>query len=65
MTNYPKSPKEMTRDMMYFPRILDKIRLHARGELHEDYHENLGAVRAQMASAAIFCGCIIATWLSA
>ena len=28
--------------MMYFPRMLDKIRLHARGELHEDYHENLG-----------------------
>ena len=29
--------------MMYFPRMLDKIRLHGRGELHEDYHENLGA----------------------
>ncbi len=27
---------------MYFPRMLDKIRLHARGELHEDYHRNLG-----------------------
>jgi gluconokinase len=46
MTTYPKSPKEMTRGMMYFPRMLDKIRLHTRGELHEDYHENLGAVRA-------------------
>jgi Domain of unknown function (DUF5069) len=45
MTTYPKSPKEMTRGMMYFPRMLDKIRLHARGELHEDYHENLGAPR--------------------
>lgn len=30
---------------MYFPRMLDKIRLHGRGELHEDYHENLGAPR--------------------
>ena len=39
---FPKSPKEMTKGMMYFPRMLDKIRLHARGELHEDYHENLG-----------------------
>src|SRR6266478_7698592 len=28
------------------PRMLDKIRLHARGELHEDYHKNLGAQRA-------------------
>jgi hypothetical protein len=46
MTKYPKSPKEMTRGMMYFPRMLDKIRLHARGELHEDYHKNLGAVKA-------------------
>lgn len=27
---------------MYFPRMLDKIRLHARGELPEDYHANLG-----------------------
>jgi len=27
---------------MYFPRMLDKIRLHARGELREDCHANLG-----------------------
>jgi len=46
MMTYPKSPKEMTRGMMYFPRMLDKIRLHARGELSEDYHKNLGAVKA-------------------
>jgi gluconokinase len=46
MNTYPKSPKEMTNGMMYFPRMLDKIRLHARGELHEDYHANLGAARA-------------------
>jgi uncharacterized protein DUF5069 len=46
MTTYPKSPREMTRGMMYFPRMLDKIRLHARSELHEDYHKNLGASRA-------------------
>lgn len=32
--------------MMYFPRMLHKIRLHARGELHEDYHKNLGGVKA-------------------
>lgn len=46
MPTYPKSPKEMTRGMMYFPRMLDKIRLHSRGQLHEDYHKNLGAQRA-------------------
>jgi hypothetical protein len=46
MTTHPKSPKEMTNGMIYFPRMLDKIRLHARGELHEDYHKNLGATRA-------------------
>jgi hypothetical protein len=43
---YPKSPKETTKGMMYFPRMLEKIRMHARGELHEDYHKNLGAVKA-------------------
>jgi len=46
MRTYPKSPKEMTRGIIYFPRMLDKIRLHARGELHQDYHKNLGAQRA-------------------
>jgi len=46
MSTYPKSPKETTKGMMYFPRMLDKIRLHARGELHEDYHKNLGAAKA-------------------
>jgi gluconokinase len=39
---FPKSPKEMTKGMMYFPRMLDKIRLHLKGELHEDYQNNFG-----------------------
>ena len=42
MSTFPKSPNEMTRGMIYFPRMLDKIRLHARGELAEDYLPNLG-----------------------
>ena len=46
MVTYPKSPKEMTKGMMYFPRMLDKIRLHLRGELHKDYQENFGALKA-------------------
>ena len=43
---FPKSPKETTKGMMYFPRMIDKIRLHLRAELPEDYHKNFGAVRA-------------------
>ena len=46
MSTYPKSPREMTNGMMYFPRMLDKIRLHAREELIEDYHPNLGKTNA-------------------
>jgi Domain of unknown function (DUF5069) len=46
MSAYPKSPKEMTGGMMWFPRMLDKIRMHARGELGEDYHTRLGKTRA-------------------
>lgn len=46
MSAYPKSPKEMTGGMMWFPRMLDKIRMHARGELGEDYHIRLGKTRA-------------------
>lgn len=42
MSSYPKSPREMAGGLMYFPRMLDKIRLHARGELSADYHANLG-----------------------
>lgn len=45
MSAYPKSPTEMTGGMMYFPRMLDKIRLHGRGELAEEYHANLGRPR--------------------
>jgi hypothetical protein len=36
----------MTGGMAYFPRMLDKIRLHARGELSTDYHANLGKASA-------------------
>jgi gluconokinase len=46
MSTFPKSPKEMIGGMMYFPRMLDKIRLHVRGELGEEYHANLGEARA-------------------
>lgn len=40
---YPISPKETLRGLLYFPRLCDKVRLHQKGELAEDYHQNLGA----------------------
>ena len=40
---FPKSPREETKGLLYFPRMLDKIRLHHAGELHDDYKENFGA----------------------
>ena len=46
MSSYPKSPSEMTAGLLYFPRMLDKIRLHAQGELPADYHHNLGVRRS-------------------
>ena len=46
MSTFPKSPREKTSGMIYFPRMLDKIRLRARGELGEDYHANLGHRKA-------------------
>jgi len=55
VTTYPKSPREMTGGIMYFPRMLDKIRLHARGELGEDYHANLGHRKAADGAC---CNCL-------
>lgn len=37
-----RSPREMAGGIVYFPRMLDKIRLFQAGKLPEDYHENLG-----------------------
>src|SRR5437764_14008061 len=42
MSSYPKSPSETAGGMRYFPRMLDKIRLHACGELGLEYHANMG-----------------------
>jgi gluconokinase len=38
----PKSFYDEAGGMMYFPRMLDKIRLHTKGELRADCHENMG-----------------------
>jgi len=37
-----RSPHEKVGDIVYFGRMLDKIRLHAQGKLPEDYHNALG-----------------------
>jgi hypothetical protein len=46
MSAYPKSPKEKSGGMTYFPRMLDKIRLRAKGELDEEYRANMGIPRS-------------------
>ena len=38
----PRSPYDVVGGILYFARMLDKIRLHARGDLPEAYHKNLG-----------------------
>jgi Domain of unknown function (DUF5069) len=43
MKDFPvRSPAEKVGGLVHFGRMLDKIRLHARGDLPEDYHPNLG-----------------------
>src|SRR5213078_5373543 len=46
MEVFPKSSNEEVSGLRYFARMLDKVRLHARGELHSDYHKNLGHPQA-------------------
>ena len=51
---FPKSPKEMTKGMMYFPRMIDKIRLHGCSELPEEYHKNFGTPQTADAACCNF-----------
>ena len=37
---YPRSPREKMQGWAYLPRFIDKIRLSAAGQLHEDYQPN-------------------------
>jgi len=39
---YPRSPYEQVGGIVYFGRMVDKIRLMAAGELHPELHDNLG-----------------------
>ncbi len=38
----PRSAYDHIGGLVYFPRMLDKVRLHASGNLSSDYHANLG-----------------------
>jgi gluconokinase len=38
----PRSAKEETNGLRYFPRLLDKIRLNSAGKLDSEYREDLG-----------------------
>jgi gluconokinase len=39
---FPRSPYDSIRGLVYFPRMLDKIRLEAAGKLTPDYQKHLG-----------------------
>lgn len=43
MKSVPLSAYQETLGMIYFARMLDKIRLHAAGNLREDFCDNLGS----------------------
>ncbi|MGB0775717.1 MAG: DUF5069 domain-containing protein, partial [Akkermansiaceae bacterium] len=38
----PRTPNDKIEGMAYFPRLCEKVRLHAQDLLHPDYHGNLG-----------------------
>ena len=42
VVKYPRSPKDQVGGIVYFGRLVDKIRLMAAGELHPELHANLG-----------------------
>jgi gluconokinase len=42
MSTFPVSPYVQVGGLVYFARMISKIRLHASGELPDAFHENLG-----------------------
>jgi hypothetical protein len=38
----PRSTFDLTGGIVYFARMIDKIRLHAAGKVRPDFHANLG-----------------------
>jgi gluconokinase len=52
----PRSGYDTTNRICYFPRMLDKIRLHARGALAAGYHAHLGLDRGGDGMCCAFLG---------
>ena len=42
-TKLPRSPYDREGGLVYFPRMIGKIRMHMAGDLPSDYHANLGS----------------------
>lgn len=42
MPRFPRSAYDEIGGLVYFPRMCDKIRIHAAGELPADYHGSIG-----------------------
>lgn len=42
IASVPRTGYDETNGLLYFPRMLDKIRKHAAGDLRADFHGNLG-----------------------
>ncbi len=49
-----RSPRDKVGGLVYFGRMIDKIRLHLVGELHDDYRENFGSNDALDGVLALF-----------
>ncbi|HBR93032.1 MAG TPA: hypothetical protein DEA90_02590 [Opitutae bacterium] len=63
----PISPYTETRGMLYFPRMLDKIRKHAASQLHDDFYKSLGVALDGRCCAylrIIRCLTCLTTWRS-
>lgn len=54
--NLPRSPYNQVHGLVYFGRLLDKIRLHAAGKLPEAYIANLGNAQKFDGSCLRFLG---------
>lgn len=50
---YPRSPKDTVGGIVYFGRMIDKIRLMNAGELHPELHANLGKGFDERASSLV------------
>ncbi|WP_425609276.1 DUF5069 domain-containing protein [Thalassobacterium maritimum] len=60
----PLSPYTEIRGMLYFPRMLDKIRKHAASQLHDDFHKSFGVALDGRCCAYLRIIRCLTTWRS-